>query len=320
MTSAGLKHKEDSPIVLVPLHTYSNLASLYLRLWPFFMVCFTVLFGVACANAAFFGRTYLASGDGLANVFIIFVLGMLAMLEACVFVFAVYALVLPARRERLGVASTLRSFDVHNTTAFHPADKRFVLQEIVRWWPNEAGDEAQSLSDFNAYVRTTVASRLNQLQCVRELQAMGIIVLVALSCFAGVVIGLFTAFGRLRPVGWPGFVAFWSSFVAPDECVLAASASGWCNTSTGIGHHTIVVAATCLEGRLVDVPSPSGCFGMWAMATSLLMFAMLCCLLCCTLGACYRSLEWAKKATGEMSMLPAWPGSAGGVTRVQQRV
>merc|ERR1711998_622607 len=101
-------------------------------------------------------------------------------------------------------------------------DRDFVLKEITELWPNPVGNEG-SYADFNKYVRTTVATRLDTMLWWQEVKTYAVGICIWISMIASVAVGMASVSGQLKPVMiWPTFWTDWSSLISPDDCPGAA--------------------------------------------------------------------------------------------------
>lgn len=321
--------------MFIPLETNATAMRVIVRLWPIFTTLLIFLTGCVIGIGISQSR-YLSdlnqSSERIAEVLNFQFYYIFVTVASLFVIFAMgvgfHTVVLEARRQRLQVAETLKNFDVEKTEAFNPNDKAYVLGEIKKWWAPDKEEEnknkglgqveerqkleEKALRAFNEDVRTKVAQHLHRLQRRREIEITCVFVLLFVPIVP--VLPLLPAIGlkRLEPPAWPSMMSDVESLVTPDECYCQ-----WLLTMSplNVSHTSCMDYATSLgSGEVPDVAV--SCFGMWnfnaGAFTSLWFFFIL----CCALAVCWRSLRWAKHATGDPKRprrIRACFGASGGV-------
>ena len=263
-----LKHKGNRGITFVPLTGSANMYRLLLRVWPMYWAL-GVFFGGCgfCSGFLTFGRLNEKGSEDFRDFFMYILMAMGIFWS--LFVFCVTAaigqiVVSPAEEERELVANKLRSFDVRETVAWSQDDKAFVLGEISKWWSTEAQGDA-ALDAFNQFVRTQVATRLDEFQRRRKWQVMALVLFLAVQATAYAYLGLLSVMQYIETLAWPDFWLASARFVSPDDCYG-------------------------------DDPA-STCFGPWDTGPLALFLFLALVTLCCAIGCCQYSLRRAKRAT-----------------------
>ena len=222
------------------------------------------------------------------------IIGLLEIFAAGVGIFSV---VLEARKQRRGVATTLAKFDVKNTVAFADSDKAYVLGEIQKWWKPKAREENSedaALEAFNEEVKTEVAPCLDRLQRRREVELTCLFLLLMIPW-----IGLFplvfeVGMKRLSPLLWPSMISDLESFLTPDDCYCEFLRST--SSSKNISKTCASYAASAGSG---EVPAADRtCFMYWDLGAGMMMSILCLFLLIVILALCWRSMRWAERATG----------------------
>jgi len=286
-----LEHKGSAGIVFVPLTTNATTMRFLMRFWPK-VFTFCAFFMRACIFAAMCSvrqlRDYYRSGAAVTSYFSLYI--SLPFISAP----AVFATIVTSkpRRQRREVAKKLGKFDVEKTQAFNPLDKEFVLEEIQKW------KKMKSLEDFNEYVQTEVATRLDRLQWRREVEEASVVFLLILPFIAPVIMGFYMATGDLEPLIWPSMWSDIGAFIETDDCYCPwlVSENNWNEPPSNNSCAEYYAAAGGDNAN-----TNSGCFFKWnAGAFALLASVALGCLVC-LIGTCCCALRWAKRATANPS-------------------
>lgn len=288
-----LKHKGKKGIVFIPLQTNATTIRFLVRCWPIMATFGAVMFGFSLGLGSACSRMVSDhksdARKGMLYVFLAFLgVAMLAFTG-----FGLHFVVGNARAERRQVARKLQLFDVNKTQSFNPSDKDFVLDEIRKWWDTPGKD---ALDEFNRFVQTEVAARLDLLQWRREMELACVFLLLFLPIFAPFIL-LFEIHSRnIKPLAWPSIVDDSEGWVTPDDCYCA-------NVPNPYQYPNI--SKTCTDYAMSrgsgDQGSDKTCFMIWDFGASALMSFIFLLLFICTIASCCCSLRSAKRNTATPS-------------------
>ena len=281
-----LKHKGSKGIVFIPLTTNAMTMRFLMRFWPKVFTLCAFIMGVATCVAMSAGRTlkdlHRSTGIG-AHVWSwpvpAFSVPFILVVAICVNI-----LTAKPRRQRKEVAKNLQQFDVRKTQAFDPSDKEFVLGEIKKW--------NSSLDDFNRYVQTEVAARLDHLQWRREVEEASVVLLLFLPFFAPWIMGWYMAAGELEPLIWPSMWLDIEAFVTPDNCYCPWLIENCCSINSSWVQTSNSSCADYAVPEVDDMNTSSGCFHRWNFGAAALLASVALGCLVCLIGTCCCSLRW----------------------------